>query len=72
MRVLTNPDGKVGKDTLAFNEDKREDNFVVEGHDAERVTLILRKTRAAVIFTKETFVTGDSLSRESMADGSGG
>jgi hypothetical protein len=41
-RVLTRSDGKVEKDIVTINEENGEVSFVEEGHDVERVTVILK------------------------------
>ena len=55
-RVLTWSDGKVEKHIVTLKEDNGDVMFVEEGHDVERVTVILKNPYRYEIY-QETFVT---------------
>ena len=52
-RVLTRSDGKGEKDIVTINEENGEVSFVEEGHDVERVTVILKNPYRYEIYQRK-------------------
>ena len=80
-RVLTRSDGKVEKDIVTMNEEKGEVSIVEEGHDVERVTVILKNPyryeiyqrnisdRMRVAFSMRSVVAKDMMSAGDAREG---